>query len=71
MRIAPVKSPWGGYDVYVLPDDDDEARAQGWPDDVIAATTPERISVNGADLFVRAGIWGLVRAEFEELGNRH
>lgn len=69
--VAPVRSPWGSFDVLVLPDDDDEARKAGFPDDVIALATQEHPVIDGKTMFVRSTLWERVKAVFFTLGQRH
>lgn len=69
--VAPVRSPWGAFDVYVVPDDDDAARRAGFADDVIDLATQEHPVVDGKSMFIRATLWERVKAEFAALGNRH
>lgn len=66
--LAPVKSPWGGFDVHILPDDDDAARAAGWPAPVIVLTQHGEVYRHGRDLYVRKTTWERVLAEFGQLG---
>ncbi len=69
--VAPVRSPWGGFDVIVVPDDDDAARKSGIPDDVLPLATQEHPVIDGKTMFIRATLWGRVKAEFAALGQRH
>ena len=70
MKAGAVKSPWGGFDVYVLPDSDDEAYADGWPEEIIAGTTSTRVVHEGSKMYVRRTTWERLCAEFAALGAR-
>lgn len=69
--VAPVRSPWGGFDVVILPDDDDAARRAGFPDDVISLATQEHPVMDGKTMFIRVTLWERVKAEFSSRGQRH
>lgn len=66
--LPPVKSPWGGFDVHVLPDDDDEAKAAGWPEIIIAHTPQGEVYRVGSTIYARQTTWNRVLAEFGQLG---
>lgn len=69
--VAPVRSPWGGFDVIVVPDDDDDALKSGIPSDVLQIATQEHPVIDGKMMFIRATLWERVKAEFAALGQRH
>lgn len=71
LGVAPVRSPWGSFDVIVVPDDDDEARTAGIPDDVLRLATQEYPVIDDNRLFVRATLWTRVKEVFSALGQRH
>ncbi len=61
-------SPWGGFDVYVIPDDDAAAQAAGWSDELLKHLVNERVIYHGTRLFVRATPWQRIKVEFKALG---
>ncbi len=65
------KSPWGGFDVYVLPDDDEEALAAGFPERIVEAVTDDNVVVLGSRLYARATHWARVKAEIARQGKPH
>ena len=71
MTVPPVKSPWGGFDVFVIPDDDDAARAAGWSDLVLALTSDDEMARDGDKIYVRKTTWQRLLAEFATLGAMH
>lgn len=64
-------SPWGGFRVWVVPDDDAEAEAAGFPADLVAELSPDGMLNDGVNLFVRATTWARVKDEFRALGMMH
>ena len=69
--LKPVASAWGSFDVFIVPDDDDEARLDGWTDEFLSLATQEHAALDGRRLFVRASLWSRIRAEFSALGTMH
>lgn len=69
--LASSSSPWGAFDVIVVPDDDDEARSAGIPDDVLPLATQEHPVMDGKTMFIRETLWERVKSEFAALGQRH
>lgn len=71
LGVAPARSPWGSFDVIVVPDDDDAALKAGIPEDVLPLATQEHPVMDGKTMFIRATLWTRLKAEFSALGQRH
>jgi len=71
--VAPVSSPWGSFDVIVVPDDDDAARRLSFPADVIEMATQDHSVMDGRTMYVRATLWGASRASLLllDIGSKH
>jgi hypothetical protein len=58
-------SPWRGFDVIVVPDDDAEAKSAGFPEAVLDLCTKHDAVMSGNQMLVRETVWLRIKHAFD------